>query len=410
MSFEKVLKRGDDFLGEYPRTASWWNAASHGTCLMMLLGLKVLLNLLYKPHLHHVERLDKALAKARAENRGFLTVMNHMSVVDDPTFFAALPMRYHLDVDDIRWGFGAHNVCFSTPTTSWFFNLGKVLGTKRFGEGPYQGSVDAAIRILSPDDTLDLEYTPGVKDVEKPVLLQEINKLAPGATAAQDSSLVAKFVKPSPESTNVLMSKSPFIRSKTSWFHVFPEGFVLQLKEPHHNSMRYFKWGISRLILESTRAPVVVPVFSFGFEKIAPEDSADKGIQRWLPDNLGAEVHISIGEEFPPERIENYRQEWRDLVKKHIDPENPSDLSEELKYGEPAQQLRSDLAAELRNSVLNIRETMGIFRPEDPRFKDPKFWREYTSTEGLCEPNVEFVGQNWAIKRLQKHLPEYSLE
>ncbi|KAK6457207.1 uncharacterized protein RJT20DRAFT_37861 [Scheffersomyces xylosifermentans] len=407
MSFENVLKRGDDFLSEYPRTHALWNYASHGTCLMMLLGTKVLLNVLYKPSVHHIERLDAAMAKARAENRGILTVMNHMSVVDDPSFFAALPMRYHLDVDNIRWGFGAHNVCFSTPTLSWFFNLGKILGTKRFGEGPYQGSVDAAIRILSPDDTLDLEYNPGVQEVQKPVLLQEVNNINP---KPEHSAQVAKFVKPSPESTNVLMSKSPFIRSKTSWFHVFPEGFVLQLQEPHQNSMRYFKWGVSRLILESTRAPVVVPVFSFGFEKIAPEDSAERGIERWLPDNIGAEVHISIGEAFSDEKIEMYRQKWRDLCKKFIDPKEPHEMPEELRNGEKAQNLRSQLAAELREAVLSIRNSMAYFRPEEAKFKDPKFWREYTITEGMSDPEVKFVGKNWAIKRLQKHLPEYNLE
>ncbi|KAK6465456.1 hypothetical protein DFJ63DRAFT_22392 [Scheffersomyces coipomensis] len=405
MSFQDVLKRGDEFLSEYPRRAGFWNYASHATCLMMILQSKLLLNVLYKPRLHDVHKLDDAFAKARSEKRALLTVMNHMSVVDDPTFFAALPMRYHLHVDDIRWGFGAHNVCFSNLTQSWFFNLGKILGTKRFGEGPFQGSLDAAIRILSPDDTLDLEFCPGVKDIEKPNLLQEVNQITP---QPKDTTNLVKFIKPSPESTNVLMSKSPFIRTRTSWFHVFPEGFVLQLKEPHNNSMRYFKWGVCRLILESTRAPVVVPVFASGFEKIAPETAEEIGFRRWLPGNLGAEIHISFGDAFPDATIEKYRQKWRDLVKKYIDPKNPTDLTQELKEGKKAQQLRSELAAELRESVLDLRNSQGMFKPEDPRFKDPVFWREYTSTEGMSDPDVSFVGLNWAVKKLQKHLPEYT--
>ena len=48
-----------------------------------------------------------------------------------------------------------------------------------------------------------------------------------------------------------------------------------------------------------------------------------------------------------------------------------------------------------------------MFDPEDKRFKDPHFWKLFTNTEGLSEPNVKFVGKNWAIKRLQSHLPEY---
>lgn len=404
MSFPDVLKRGDDFLSEYPRTARWWNLASHLTCLSMTLLSKLLINLLYDPHVHDIEKLDFALEKARKENRALLTVMNHMSVVDDPSFYALLPWRFQNDVDTVRWGFGAHNICFSTPTLSWFFNLGKVLGTKRFGEGPFQGSIDAAIRILSPDDTLDLEFSPWARNEQKPSLIQEINNLG---VVPEKVGQLAKKVKPLPDSTNVLMSKSPFIRTKTSWFHVFPEGFVLQLREPDNNSMRYFKWGISRLILESTRAPVVLPIFSFGFEKIAPEDSADQGIKRWLPQNLGAEIHVKFGDPIPDERLEYYRKQWRDLCNKYTDKKNPSDLSEELRNGKKAQSLRSKLAGELRQSVLDIRESMGYFKPENPKFRDPAFWKEYTRTEGLSDLSVQFIGQNWAIKRLQKHLPEY---
>lgn len=404
MSFPDVLKRGDEFLSEYPRASPLWNYASHATCFFVTMKAKILLNLLYKPHLHCVEKLDAALAKAREEGRSLLTVMNHMSVVDDPSFYAVLPMRYLKDVDTIRWGFGAHNICFSNTVFSWFFNLGKILGTKRFGEGPFQGSLDAAIRILSPDDTLDLEFSPWAREQEKPTLIQEFAKLG---EVSQNTKELVKSVKPSQESTNILMSKSPFIRNKTSWFHVFPEGFVLQLQEPHNNSMRYFKWGVSRLILESTRAPVVMPIFAYGFEKVAPEDTAGEGIRRYLPSNLGAEIHVTIGDMIPDLRIEIYRQKWRDLCKKYIDLENPTDLSEELKNGEKAQKLRSELAAELRQKVLEIREGLGVFKPEDPRFKDPTYWTEYTRTEGMSDPDVKFIGKNWAIKRLQLHLPDY---
>ncbi|KAM9901883.1 hypothetical protein OXX69_008541 [Metschnikowia pulcherrima] len=408
MSHPDVLKRGEEFLAEYPRTAPWWNYVSHATCFGMLMGSKALINLFYKPHVHNVEKLDFALEKARQENRALLTVMNHMSVVDDPGFFSLLPMRFLTDIDTVRWGFGAHNICFSTPALSWFFNLGKILGTKRFGEGPFQGSVDAAIRILSPDDTLDLEFSPWAKEVEKPSLIQEINNL--GSMVPENLGSAVKTAKPSAEATNLLMSKSPFIRTKTSWFHVFPEGFVLQLEEPENNSMRYFKWGISRLILESTRAPVVLPVYSYGFEKIVPEDSQSDGIKRWLPHNIGAEIHVTFGDAIADEKLENYRKEWRKLCAKHSDPKTPGDLSPELKYGKKAQNLRSQLAADLRDHVSAIREGLGKFAPEKAKFKDPAFWHDYTVTEGASDESVKFIGKNWAIKRLQKHLPEYEDE
>lgn len=403
MSFPDVLQRGDDFLETYPRNSPWWNHASHATCLMMILPIKLMINVLYKPQLHNVERLDAALAKARSENRALLTVMNHMSVVDDPSFYALLPFRFHTDVDTIRWGLGAHNICFSNPTLSWFFNLGKILGTKRFGEGPFQGSIDTAIRILSPDDTLDLEFSPWSRPQERSSLIQEFNNV--GVVPEKAKELV-KAANPQ-DAAHVLMNRSPFIRTKTSWFHVFPEGFVLQLEQPHNNSMRYFKWGVSRLILESTRAPVVLPIFAFGFEKISPEDASGEGLLRWLPRNLGAEIHVSFGEAYPDERIEYYREQWRALCRKYTDPKKPTDFSPELMNGKKAQKLRSELAGELRERVLGLRTALGFFPPEDPRFKNPAFWTEYTKTEGASAPDVKFIGQNWAIKRLQKHLPEY---
>lgn len=397
MSFEDVLSRGEDFLREYPRTSPFWNVASHATCFGMIAGSKFLLNLLYKPHVHNIENLDNALAKAREQNRGLITVMNHMSVVDDPTFYAALPWRYHFDIDTIRWSFGADNICFSNKAYSWFFNLGKVLGTKRFGDGPFQSSLDAAIRVLSPDDTLDLELAPDYgKKKPRSVILQELNN--------RESKPLANDLQ---KGSNVLMSKSPFVRTKTSWFHVFPEGFVLQLEPPHNNSMRYFKWGVSRLILESTRTPIVVPIFSYGFEKIAPEDTAEEGIKRYLPNNMGAEVHIHIGEEIDSKIIENYRDKWRQYVTKYQDPKNPNDLSPELKEGKKVQALRSDVAAMLRDAVLKIRNGLPQFSPEDPRFKDPGFWKKFAQTEGESAPDVKFIGKNWAIRRFQKHLPEF---
>lgn len=404
MSFPEVLKRGEDFLNDYPRRSWWWNYASHATCLGMILGSKMLLNLLYSPQVNNIDKLEAALKRAREENRSLLTVMNHMSVVDDPCFYAMLPMRFHTDIDTIRWGFGAHNICFSTPSLSLFFNLGRILGTKRFGEGPFQGSLDAAIRILSPDDTLDLEFSPLTREKDVPNLIQEVNDIA-GVPTNSVTDLVKK-VRPGPETTSLLMSKSPFIRTKTSWFHVFPEGFVLQLNEPNQNSMRYFKWGVSRLILESTRAPVVVPVFGYGFEKIAPED-IEHGAQRWLPQNLGSDVQITFGDAIPDSQLQEFRQKWRDLCKKHPNKENPNDLSVELQSGKAAQLLRSELAALLRLHVLNVRESLDKFPQEDKKFASPAFWKEYTGSEGASDPLVKFIGLNWAIRRLQKHLPDY---
>ena len=74
MSFPEVLKRGEDFLAEYPRRSWWWNYASHAICLTTILGSKMFLNLLYTPTVHNVDKLDAA---------GRVTVAELVSLVYD---------------------------------------------------------------------------------------------------------------------------------------------------------------------------------------------------------------------------------------------------------------------------------------------------------------------------------------
>lgn len=392
MSLQAVLERGDKVLDEYPRDSLLWNYASHATCLLAVGWSKLVLYTSYRPSIHGLEKLDKALERSRQENRGLMTIMNHMSVVDDPFLWGCLPWRYYKDLDNIRWGLGAHNVCFQNKFLSYFFSLGKILPTERFGRGPFQDSIDGAIRLLCPDDTLDLIYD-GQEETNKRWLdsnpnKSELTKITPLAQKIKEEYL------------------PPIIRSKPSWVHVFPEAFVLQLYPPHSNSMRYFKWGITRLVLESTRQPIIVPIFSTGFEKIAPESAAGTLVERFLPANFGTEVKVTIGDPIDDKIIEKYRKEWLDLVKNLLESKIPIDLNHELRFGEKAQQLRSRLASELRKAVADIRHSIG-FPEEDPRFKDHKFWNTFTKSEGKSDPDVKFIGQNWAIRRLQKFLKEH---
>lgn len=397
MSFPDVLDRGDEFLSQYPRTNPFWQIASHGTCLLAVGISKFMLNTFYNVKLNNLEKLQEAVARTKTENRGLMTVMNHMSVVDDPFIWGVFPWSMYWDLDQIRWCLGAHNVCFQNKFLATFFSLGKVLSTERFGGGPFQGSIDASIRLLSPDDTLDLEWTPHhieplKKEIEKQPTLEGNNKI---------------FDKLSVKDGHVVKYVAPVARSKPSWIHVYPEGFVLQLQPPFSNSMRYFRWGITRLILESTKSPIVVPMFSTGFEKIAPESSAGIMIERYLPRNMGAEINVTIGNPIDDAIIDGYRKEWLALCDKYHDPKNPTDLSWELKYGKEVQDLRSRLAAELRAHVAKIRHEERRFELEDERFKSAAWWGRYTETEGASDPDVKFIGQNWAIRRLQKFLNDY---
>ncbi|AEY99075.1 FAGR254Cp [Eremothecium gossypii FDAG1] len=382
MSLPDVLRRGDEFLSEYPRQSVLWQWASHGTCMATIAASKAFLKLFYNVRLTHVDKLENALERTVAENRGLLTIMNHMSVVDDPFLWAALPWRIYRHMDQMRWCLGAQNVCFQNRGLAAFFSLGRVLSTERFGAGPFQGSIEASIRLLSPDDTLDLEWTPHCeKPLESPQLLEPMRKV--------------EYIP-------------PVRRVRPSWVHVFPEGFVLQLEHPHANSMRYFKWGITRMVLESTKPPIIVPIFATGFEKIAPESAAGTVVERYLPRNFGAEINVTIGDTVDDNLIESLRAEWRSLVEKYHDPENPTDLTPELRDGQEVRDLRSRVAAILREHVAAIRHENHGLPLEDERFKSPAWWKKYTHTEGESAKDVRFIGQNWAIKRLQEPSRDYS--
>ncbi|KAI1010238.1 hypothetical protein LB505_012133 [Fusarium chuoi] len=50
--------------------------------------------------------------KREGRERGLLTVCNHVAVLDDPLIWGMLPMRYFFDAVNMRWGLGAHDICF----------------------------------------------------------------------------------------------------------------------------------------------------------------------------------------------------------------------------------------------------------------------------------------------------------
>jgi monolysocardiolipin acyltransferase len=50
--------------------------------------------------------------RIHGRERGLLTVCNHVSVLDDPVMWGILPLRYSMDLHNVRWGLGAHDICF----------------------------------------------------------------------------------------------------------------------------------------------------------------------------------------------------------------------------------------------------------------------------------------------------------
>lgn len=388
MSFHDVLKRGDEeILSSRWERSRLWNTLSHLTCVAATGFSKVILATLYNVEVKGLENLDSAFAKGRANNQGILTFMNHMSTCDDPFLFGCLPWRYFRDWEDIRWGLAASNVCFTNKWSSAFFSFGKIFPCERFGRGPFQSGLDACIRILSPDDTIDSNHILG-----DPKYVQLYHQTNIGDPRHAISLFDEKYL-------------SPVLRYKTSWVHIFPEGYVCQLEPPHQNSMRFFRWGTARLILEPTVAPVVVPIFSDGFEKVKPEE-IDMKTDYLTPNNIGAQITVNIGRAIDENIIQKFRNEWKELCKKYPNKENPNDLSDELMFGKEARELRSRVCAFLREQVAKLRLENG-FQEEDPRFQDVNFWTRFSQSRGASDPDVKFVGLNWAIKEYQQNVKIY---
>lgn len=394
MSFHDVLRRGDDeILSVRMERSRLWNAMSQLTCVAMTGFSKLILATLYNVEVKGLDHLDQSFANARATNRGILTVMNHMSTCDDPFIFACLPWRYFKDWEDIRWGLAASNVCFTNKYSSTFFSLGKIFPCERFGRGPFQSGLDACIRILSPDDTIDSDHILGDEKY-----LSQYHNHYKGETPLNPELLSSRKVVSlySPQYT------PPVLRYKTSWVHIFPEGYVCQLRPPFQNSMRFFRWGTARLILEPTVQPVIVPIFADGFEKVKPEE-IDMKTDYLTPNNVGAQITVNIGRAIDDNIISKFRDEWKELCSKYPNTANPNDLSDELMFGKEARDLRSRVCAFLREQVARLRMENG-FPEEDPRFKEVDFWKRYTISRGESDKDVQFVGLNWAIKEYQKHV------
>ncbi|ODQ63213.1 hypothetical protein NADFUDRAFT_4515, partial [Nadsonia fulvescens var. elongata DSM 6958] len=354
MSFKKVSERARVFLQENTHRESWiWRQKSRALVFAAGVVGKIYLNVLYRKQVHGQDNLIDAIDQAKREKRGLITVMNHMSVVDDPMTWGILPLRHLKNPSTVRWGLAARDVCFSTEKSASFFSMGQVLPIDRFGAGPFQGAMDAAVHMLSPAVPYETMDVSGQNETIIPALDK-----CDGVADPQ-------------------------------WIHVFPEGYVNQMLPPHENSMRYFHWGVGRLIAEPSRPPIVVPMFAHGYEKAMSE--LRSGTSKYLPQNLGSKIEISIGKPICQDKINSYRQEWVKLV--HNDPNEDTktfdEISERLRSGSEACQLRARIAAELREALAELRTNLG-FRPEDPRLKDPVFWHEAKPDCG-----IGLIGKKW---------------
>ncbi|KAK4135290.1 acyltransferase-like protein [Trichocladium antarcticum] len=305
-----------------------------------------------------IELLDSRKDAAKRQ-RGLLTVSNHVSVLDDPVVWGVLPLKYAFNPSNLRWTLGAADICFKNKGFSAFFSHGQVLPCHRlkhspFG-GPFQPALTQAIRLLSsPPPAVAGPYPPTY------------------TTTGADSH-------PSPLAY-------PLYR-RHSWVHVFPEGLVHQHAS---TDLRYFKWGLARLILEADPAPDVLPMFIDGTQRIMPED---RTFPRFLP-RVGRKVRVAFGDVVDYETtFGDLRARWERLVAREREREAragvgaaggevgrgmvllPGELpSEALKFGAEAQAIRIEVARRMRDEILKVRNAMGGFAEPDPSFALAETW------------------------------------
>ncbi|KAF2144237.1 uncharacterized protein K452DRAFT_223839 [Aplosporella prunicola CBS 121167] len=316
-----------------------------------------------------VNGLEKFLAlldkrkDVEGRQRGLVTVSNHVSVLDDPMIWGALPVSYMFTPDNLRWSLASHDLAFPNKILSLFFSLGQTLPTHRLAHSPHGGlfqpTITQAIRLLSraPFPPTPVERTS--KPASPSPSLSTPDIADPFTSAALTYSTTGHDVFPAP---------SAYLSRRHAWVHIFPEGKVHQKED---RTMRYFKWGVARLLLESEPAPDLVPMWVEGPDRVMHES---RGFPRFIP-RAGKEVSITFGDRVDTEAVfGDLRARWRELVRREgTDGAEMGVLSDGLKYGTEAVELRKECTMRVRHEVQKVRRARG-FPDEDPKVGLAETW------------------------------------
>ena len=254
--------------------------------------------------------------------------------------------------------------------TSDFFTAGQVLPTYRLKHstqgGLFQPTVTQAIRLLSAQP-----YGQHTSSVAR-------SSSEDRATTVSDPFTTGELTY----STNGIdrrIAPSTFPRNRHSWVHIFPEGMVHQHAT---TDVRYFKWGVARLILEAEPSPDIIPMFIDGTQNIMHED---RKFPRFLP-RIGKQVRVAFGERLDFDAtFGDLRKRWQGLVKKRrtaqlAEPGSTEAVSmlgeltdDELRFGQEAIEIREEVARRVRESVLKVRASLG-YPASDPSYGYAETW------------------------------------
>lgn len=146
--------------------------------------------------------------------------------------------------------------------------------------------------------------------------------------------------------------------------------------------MRYFKWGVARMVLEAQPAPLLVPIFLDGLQRVMPED---RRRPRWLP-RCGARVRVGIGTAVDTGvgPFAELRERW-DAIRAGrggggvelgvLDPEGG------LREDAEAVALRVEAARMVRDMVATLRKEMG-YPEQDSVYELAETWKKDHDVRG----------------------------
>lgn len=246
---------------------------------------------------------------------------------------------------------------------STFFSLGQVLPTHRsayseFG-GLFQPTLREAVRLLSRTQCPVSEKVGGYSSEAAKPLLSSPDLEDPFSTPSSIYTYSTNGIDTFP-------APAAYGSRNYSWIHIFPEGRVHQ---HDHKTMRYFKWGVARLILEPDVCPDIVPMWIEGNDQIMQESRSwprflprvGKRCGIWFGDNVGGEEHNVFHE---------LRRKWQKLVddqrRKGGGEWKLGELDGELRFGAEAVALREECTRQIRGEILKLRRRRGL-PDEDPK-------------------------------------------
>lgn len=168
---------------------------------------------------------------------------------------------------------------------------------------------------------------------------------------------------------------SAYRSRRHAWVHIFPEGKTHQTAD---KTMRYFKWGVSRLILEAEPAPDLVPIWVEGMDQVMHES---REFPRFIP-RAGKDISVTFGDRLDTGlAFGDLRAKWKALREKVGDvgtagaEEMGMLRNDELMHGREAVALREECTMRVRDEVLKVRRGRG--RPdEDPKMRLVDTWRQ----------------------------------